>query len=138
MKKIFLFAFFALSFSGSAALADELVWTPINPSFGGNSFNAAWLMQQAEAQNKLKDETQRYDPFRRDALQDFSESLNRQILSRLSSRLIQTMFGEAAFEPGNYEIGDYIINISSTETGIRIEITDQRTGSETSMEIPFY
>ena len=122
----------------SFGFADQLVWVPINPSFGGNSFNASWLMQQAEAQNKLG-ETSRSDwQYDRDPLKDFSESMNRQILSRLSSRLIQSAFGESELEPGHYEIGDYIIDISSTNTGISIIITDPTTGAETKMEIPFY
>ena len=130
---------FVYLFTGSSVIADELVWTPINPSFGGSPFNAAWLMQQAEAQNKLVEERVgedwRYD---KDPLQDFTESLNRQILSRLSSRLIQTAFGETELEPGHYEIGDYIIDITSTDTGIRVVITDPTTGAETTVEIPYY
>ena len=39
----------------SPAVASELVWTFINPSFiGGNYLNASWLMAQAEAENFRK------------------------------------------------------------------------------------
>jgi curli production assembly/transport component CsgF len=125
-------------FTAVSLMGDELIWTPINPSFGGNYLNASWMMQQAEAQNKLKAKTDRYDPYERDPLKDFSESLNRQILSRLSSRLIQSAFGESDLGPGHYEIGDYIIDIGSTDSGITIDITDPTSGTKTSMEIPYY
>lgn len=37
------------------AAASELVYTPINPHFGGNPFNAAGLLASAEAQKRFKD-----------------------------------------------------------------------------------
>ena len=121
----------------TTATADQLVWVPINPSFGGSPFNAAWLMQQAEAQ---KPEEKRITTWyeERGLLEDFTESMNRQILSRLSSRLIQMAFGEMELEPGHYEIGDFVIDISSTDTGISVIITDPITGGKTTIEIPYY
>ncbi len=138
VKKVLLLFTLMLFLFVSTSTADQLVWVPINPSFGGSSFNASWLMQQAEAQNKLGDTGYSGYSYERDPLKDFSESLNRQILSRLSSRLIQSAFGESELEPGHYEIGDYIIDIGSTDQGIKIIIQDPNTGSETKMEIPFY
>lgn len=140
MKGFFIYLFFAAAcifflLKGTTS-ATELIWYPINPSFGGNPYNAQWLMQQAEVQKPEVERVSWYEE--RDALQDFKESLNRQILSRLSSRLIRTVFGEEELEPGHYEIGDYIIDISSTETGIRVNITDPSTGAETTIEIPYY
>ena len=122
---------------GNVIFADQLVWKPINPSFGGSEFNASWLLQHAELQKSFEEERADYR-LERDQLQDFKESLNRQILSRLSSRLIQKVFGEAELEAGHYEIGDYIIDITTTDTGIEIMITDPTTGTETKMEIPYY
>jgi curli production assembly/transport component CsgF len=33
------------------AQASELVYTPVNPSFGGNPLNGTWLLGNAQAQN---------------------------------------------------------------------------------------
>jgi len=118
-------------------MADELVWTPVNPSFGGSPFNADWLMAQAEAQKPVEEEEMDYG-YEQDPLADFQNDLNRQILNRLSSRLIEMAFGEGELAPGYYEIGDYIIEIITTDAGIRIIITDPMTGGETTMEIPYY
>ena len=122
---------------GTEGLADQLVWKPINPSFGGNPFNADWLLAQAEAQ-KEQEEEEAYAYEEEDPLEQFKDDLNRQILNQLASKLISTVFGEQEIEPGHYEIGDYIIDISSSGAGITIEITDIYTGQETSIEIPYY
>ena len=125
-------------FTAVSLIGDELIWTPVNPSFGGNYMNASWMMQQAEAQNKLKAKTESYSRYDRDPLKNFKEDLNRRILSRFSSRLMESAFGEAELGPGHYEIGDYIIDIGSTGSGITIDITDPTTGTTTSMEVPYY
>ena len=39
--------------SGGQAIASELVYTPVNPNFGGNPFNAAPLQSSAEAQKQF-------------------------------------------------------------------------------------
>ena len=49
MKKIALTIITTLSFSVSAT---EIIYTPINPSFGGNPLNANMLLSKAQAQNK--------------------------------------------------------------------------------------
>ena len=39
----------------SGLSATELVYTPVNPSFGGSPLNGAWLLGSAQAQNDKKD-----------------------------------------------------------------------------------
>jgi curli production assembly/transport component CsgF len=41
----------ALAMPASTAFADDLVYTPVNPSFGGNPFNSSHLLGVANAQN---------------------------------------------------------------------------------------
>ena len=36
----------------SAATASQLVYEPINPSFGGDPLNGSWLLSQANAQTE--------------------------------------------------------------------------------------
>ena len=119
----------------------ELVYTPINPSFaGGNYFNGQWLLAQAQAQNNIKESSDfDYKSYRQDPLADFNESLNRQILSRLSRDLINNAFGEDSFkEEGHYELGDFFIDIIPGGSGISIIINDISTGDQTTIEIPYY
>jgi len=128
-----------LLFGGQWLYATELVWIPINPSFGGSSFNAQWLMSQAESQNTFKDPTatDRYS-YSTDPLENFKESLNRQILSRMASQLVRTAFGEDPLQPGHYEIGDYIIDVTPADDGINVIIRDTATGNETTIIVPYY
>ncbi|MBN2092781.1 curli assembly protein CsgF [candidate division KSB1 bacterium] len=144
MKKKLIFILLFAGFvhfieNGNVLSAAELVWIPINPSFGGSYFNASWLMSQAEAQNTFKEKvtTDRYSTSQ-DALENFKDSLNRQILSRLSSQLVRNAFGEDPLKEGHYEIGDYVIDIAPNNEGININIMDNATGNETNVIVPYY
>lgn len=131
--------------SVSVATATELVWTFINPSFGGSPFNGAWLLDQAQAQNKFSDNPGNpgnpgnpSSLLERDSLEDFENSLNRQVLYKLSRKIVDSAFGEEALEPGHYSVGDYIIDVSTDINGISVVITDISTGSTTTVQIPYY
>jgi hypothetical protein len=123
----------------SVTTATELVWTFINPSFvGGSYFNASWLMASAQAQNRHVEKSPGYQ--RPDPMADFEYNLNRQLLSRLTTKILNEAFGEDPenpLEPGEYIIGDYIINVT-TNGGITVEITDIITGDTTTVQIPYY
>jgi hypothetical protein len=41
------------------AFSQQLVYRPINPAFGGDTFNYQWLLSFAQAQNKLEEGGQR-------------------------------------------------------------------------------
>jgi curli production assembly/transport component CsgF len=50
---LFLFAIAALGATvGSAATASEIVYHPVNPTFGGNPLNGSALLSQAQAQGE--------------------------------------------------------------------------------------
>jgi len=124
--------------SPSSVMSSQLVWTPINPSFGGNPYNASWLMSSAQAQNTLEEKAAVSPYTERDPLEDFKNNLSRQVLSRLSSQLIRTAFGDKGVEPGHYEVGGFIIDITENISSIGIEILDPATGDQTIVEIPYY
>lgn len=132
-----LFILFFL-FNISNLYAQQLVYTPINPSFGGSPLNGSWLFSQAQAQNGFTaGGSSAYSPYSTDPLADFTSSLNRQILSQLSRNLISSMFGENGLESGRYEIGDYIIDITPGADGITIIIDDLVNGGETTIVVPY-
>ena len=117
MKKIFIFTFLCtLLLFAVQSKAQDFVYTPKNPAFGGNPYNYSWLMSSAQAQDTYKAPTDGTDPYSRyasDPAQDFAESLNRQILSRLSREIVTRQFGEDALEEGTYVLGDYQIDIGN-------------------------
>lgn len=117
--------------------ASELVYVPVNPSFGGNPYNSQWLLSSAQSQNSLTESSQ---TVKQDPLEEFKESLNRQILSRFSSEIVQAAFGdgEEDLQEGHYQIGDYTIDVKPLTSNIQVIITDAVTGNNTVIEVPYY
>ena len=121
--------------NANMARASELVYTPINPSFGGNPLNGQWLLNLAQAQNKFKEER-----WRREPLEEFQDMLTRQILYRMTSAIIDEAFGEygEALQPGHYEVGNYTIDITTDGMVITVVMVDTVTGNMTTIEVPYY
>ena len=141
MKTTFFYiAFLLLSFCQHTH-AQDLVYTPKNPAFGGNPYNYSWMLSSAQAQDTYKapvDESSAYSRYGTDPASDFAESLNRQILSRLSREIVTRQFGENALEEGSYILGDYQIDIGDGGNGVNITITDNTTGATTTVEVPYF
>lgn len=139
MRIIFKTLFIVLFFVAGKSYAQDLVYTPKNPAFGGNPYNYSWLMSSAQAQNDIKETTA--DPYSRyntDPLKDFSESLNRQILSQLSRQIVSRQFGEDALSAGTYVLGDYQIEVGDQANGLNITIVDNKSGSQTTVSVPYF
>ena len=135
-KHIFLACFLGLLLISGGLKASELVYEPINPSFGGNPLNSNWMVYQADSQNKFKGPTTTRDP-----LDDFEDSLNRRILSMLASEIVKDAFGGYGedLQGGHYQFGDYDIDIATTDgDGITVNIFDNSTGNSTTITVPYY
>lgn len=119
--------------------AGELTYSPTIPSFGGSSLNAQWLMSEAQAQNEHEAKKDFSLPAA-DPLEDFKESLNRQILNRFANKIIQTAFGESkdTLSEGSFTIGDFMIDIKPLTSIIQIVISDKSKGTQTVIEVPYY
>lgn len=123
-----------LLISFSYVNAQELVYKPINPSFiGGNPFNATWLLNNAENQNKYKEKD---DTKEKSELDKFTESLNRQLLSELSRDLFRDQFGDEGLTEGTFTFGSLVIEITPTLDGLLFNIFDTNTGEQTQIIIP--
>lgn len=114
----------------------DLVYKPKNPSFGGDTFNYNWLLSSAQAQ----DDTEAPVSTQSSAsnLEDLTESLNRQLLSQLSRQIATAQFGEDGLEDGNYTIGNFQIDVTSTLDGLSIRVLDNAVGDQTEIFIPFF
>ena len=134
-----IFAFFLFAFiNSSATQAQDFVYEPKNPSFGGQTFNYQWMLSSAQAQNDIEEPREERPSTERDPLADFQDSLNRQILSQLSRQLVTNQFGTGgSLEAGEYLIGNYQINITDGLDGVNIVILDTATGNQTTVVIPF-
>lgn len=129
-----------LIFVSVAACAQQLVYKPINPAFGGDTFNYQWLLSSAQAQNTLEEPgAGRGAAFGGlNALDDFESNLNRQILNQLSREVIDGIFGEGSLEEGSFEFGTLKIDINSQADGVNIDIVNSQDGSSTNILVPYY
>lgn len=132
LKKTILIIFILLK---CLIFSDELIWTPTNPSFGGNPYNANWLLNSAKIQNQYPEEKEEKN-FQKDPLEQFQENLNRQLLRKLASSIVDQIYGDNGVNEGAYSVGDYLIDIEERETTVAITIDDMATGNQTIMEIP--
>lgn len=113
--------------------AQQLVYTPKNPNFGGNTFNYQWLLSSATAQNSFTNNSS-FDN-ERSELQDFQESLNRQLLGQLT-RSVFTSELENGLQPGTFNIGSLLLEIFESGEGLVINILDTTTGEQTQIIVP--
>lgn len=117
--------------------SQQLVYKPLNPAFGGDTFNYQWLLSSANAQNQF-DQKNDYDSLldNLNSLDSFSNSLNRQVLSELSRKLFEDQFGEGSIQPGNYLFGTMYLQVTTTAQGLLINILDTATGDQSEVIIP--
>lgn len=125
-----------LGLSAISANATELVYTPVNPSFGGNPLNGQTLLNSAQATNKHKDPNA--TPLgQKTTLQQFNEMLERSVLSQLASAATSNVMGPGGkLTPGTVETGNFRIVITDLGAGIlQITTIDKVTGASTSFQV---
>lgn len=136
MKTLFLLILMAL---GTFSIkSQQLVYKPINPAFGGDTFNYQWLLSSANAQNQFDDDKNSFNNLLDglNSMDSFTDSLNRQILSQLSQKLFDDQFGDGKLQPGNYMFGSLYLEITQSSQGLLISILDTGTGQQSEIVIP--
>jgi curli production assembly/transport component CsgF len=118
-----------------SASAQEFVYQPNNPSFGGSPLNYSGLISLAQTQNLYQD--QGSSRFQRDPLADFEQSLQRQILSQLSREIVSSRFGGIDFtQEGRFDLGDFIVEVTPGLNGLNVSIFNVLTGDESVVTVP--
>lgn len=118
------------------AQAQDFVYEHKNPAFsGGSPFNYQWMQASAAAQNTIEDPAAQKGNGQ-DPLTQFTASVNQQVLSQLTSRLITSQFGQGPIRPGSYTVGGYQVNVTQGINGIEIIVIDILTGNQTTVTIP--
>ncbi|PKD19614.1 curli assembly protein CsgF [Salegentibacter salinarum] len=119
-----------------ASSAQDLVYQPTNPAFGGNPYNYQWLLSSAEAQNSFEDPDASLGRQQESELERFTSSLNSQLLGQVTRRLFTDQFGQGALEEGTYSFGSLAVDIYPSNEGLVINILDTETGEQTQVVIP--
>ncbi len=107
--------------------ASELIYNPVNPSFGGNPLNGSYLLGTAQAQNDHGAGTgSRFSE--RSSLDRFASSLE----SRLLNQLIGDI-GEG--NSGTLVTQDFVVEILDEDGFLTVLITDLLTNETTEIEV---
>lgn len=115
-------------FSFSSAYAGELVYTPVNPAFGGNPLNSSYLLGVANAINDHKAPASDYEYEEISAL----ESLAANLQSRLLSQLLSDVGGGNS---GQLITEDFVLNVIDNDGGLVVNIIDKNTGESSTIEV---
>ena len=122
--------------------AQAFIYRPNNPNFGGNTFNYSWMLSSAQAQDRNKDPStlnasRAFSTNTNSTLTNFAQSIQSQLLNRITSSLIGNQFGEGTLKPGTYTFGDFQVQITNGTDGVILRIVDGK-GGETTVTVPYF
>ena len=117
-----------------AAQAGTLVYTPTNPSFGGNPLNGPTLFNNAQVQNQYnQSNTAGAGSGTLTPGQIFAQQLTSQLYSSLANKITQAIFGENAATSGSFSFEGTTISYQRDGSNIDITINDGQTITHVSV-----
>jgi curli production assembly/transport component CsgF len=126
--RLLFLASMAVVFFADVCTAGTLIYTPINPSFGGNPLNGPTLLSQAQAQNQFTQSSsssagaQTQSPG-----QIFAQELTSQLYASLANQITTAIFGQNAAQSGTFSFQGTTINFQRVGGNIEISINDGST-----------
>ena len=131
----------------AASFAADLVYTPINPAFGGNPLNSSHLLAVASAQRTA---TASDAPVSNGGggggggggtggssnVDLFISQLQGRLLSALASQVTDAIFGTNPQDHGTVTFGTTTVVFDRTTDAITLTITDHNTGEVTVISVP--
>lgn len=109
--------------------AGELVYQPINPSFGGDPFNGSYLLGKAQAQDTNKDPN-----LRRSTPTSATERLLQSLESRLISQLIADV-SSGDVNQGSFDSEEFGVVVSDEGGELVVRVVDKLTGDVTNISV---
>ncbi|MDN6298633.1 MAG: curli assembly protein CsgF [Halomonas sp.] len=109
--------------------AGELVYQPINPSFGGDPFNGSYLLGKAQAQDTNKDPN-----LRRSTPTSATERLLQSLESRLISQLIADV-SSGDVSQGSFDSEEFGVVVSDEGGELVVRVVDKLTGDVTNISV---
>ena len=121
-------ALLALALS-PAAQAGELIYRPLNPSFGGDPFVGSYLLGKAQAQDTNTDpNARRSQPI----------SSTQRLLQSLESRLISQLIADVSsgdVSSGSFESNEFRVEVGDSSGKLVISVFDKVTGDTTEISV---
>lgn len=111
------------------ASAGELVYQPINPSFGGDPFVGSYLLGKAQAQDTNTDpNARRAEP----------TSSTERLLQSLESRLISQLISDVSrgeVQEGSFNSSEFGVVVSDSSGELVVRVVDKVTGDVTEISV---
>lgn len=127
-------------------VAQDLVYKPINPSFGGNPLNSSHLMGTANAQREAtaRDARSRFGTPGTDGEPEpgstnadlFVRQLEGRLLSALAGQVTNAIFGDDPQDSGTVIFGTTTVTFERTLESIKLVIVDTLDGTVTEIVVP--
>lgn len=111
-----------------ASWAGNMVFQFVNPNFGGNPNNGAFLLNEAQAQNSYKAPGGSDGFTQTSALDNFTSAIQSQLLSGLLGNV-------ATGKPGRLVTNDFIVDIQNTNGQLTLNVTDRSTGKTSTIQV---
>jgi curli production assembly/transport component CsgF len=134
------FAYLLLGAFACAASASELIYTPLNPQFGGNPLNSAALQFEANAQKPNAPVT---SVTQQSSAQQFMQMLQSQLYASLANSVASAITGVSAQDAGTIKLNTMTVSWSAGSCGggvsgtcMNITMTDTGTGQITTISVP--
>ncbi|MCY1406746.1 curli assembly protein CsgF [compost metagenome] len=105
----------------TSANATQLVYTPVNPNFGGNPLNGAYLLNNAQSQNDHDDPDLKRSTAGTTALERFTSQLESRLLSQLLTNIQNG-------NTGSLQTDQFLIDIVDDSGALTIQVTDKTSG----------
>ncbi len=129
------------------AFAGDLVYTPVNPSFGGNPLNSSHLFATANAQREATASDAGDDLVAGGDGGDgssegntdadlFVRQLESRLLSALASQVTEAIFGENPQDQGTVTFGVTTVTFTRSLDSITLLIVDNSDGTVTEIVVP--
>ncbi len=119
--------------------ATGLIYTPVNPTFGGNPENGPYLLSTANAVNTHTAPTSSADSgiSTQTPLQEFNSELQSAILSQIASAATSAIVGpNGTLQPGTISTGQFSVSVTNLGNGsLQVTTTDTATGESTSFQV---
>jgi curli production assembly/transport component CsgF len=119
----------------ASAHAGTIVYTPTNPTFGGNPLNGSALFNSAQSQNQYLPSASggTGGPASLTPGQIFAQQLTSQLYSSLANKITQAIFGENAQANGSFSFEGTTISYQRVGSNINISINDGQTITNVSV-----
>jgi curli production assembly/transport component CsgF len=129
---------YGLALLAGGACATDLVYQPVNPSFGGYPANGPGLLATAAATNKhTAGGLGGKSPFDQTPLEQFNQTLERTVLSQLAAAATSKLMGQdGKLVPGTFSTANFVITVTDLGGGIlRVSTVEKTTGVTTTFEV---